>query len=57
VAPPLAADIHQRSDGMWAVGLDDETAAGPFESRTFALAVAEQVRLAKTRHDPRRCRP
>jgi hypothetical protein len=42
-APPLA-DIHQRDDGMWAVGIHDETAAGPFESRTFAEQVARRTR-------------
>jgi hypothetical protein len=51
-APPLVADIVQRADGFWSIGLHDD-AAGPFESRRFA----EQVRLARTRHDPVRCRP
>jgi hypothetical protein len=42
-APPLVADIHQRDDGMWSIGWHDD-AAGPFESRPFAMAVAEQLR-------------
>jgi hypothetical protein len=29
----------QRDDGMWSIGLHDD-AAGPFETRDFAAAVA-----------------
>jgi hypothetical protein len=32
--------IFERDDGRYQVGLDAETAAGPFETRTFAEAVA-----------------
>jgi hypothetical protein len=34
--------IVQRDDGMWSIGWHDD-AAGPFESRTFAEAVAARV--------------
>jgi hypothetical protein len=44
-SPPLAPDVYQRSDGLYQIGLDDETSAGPFESVLFAMAVAaDQVR-------------
>jgi hypothetical protein len=42
--------IVQRDDGLFQIGLDDETVAGPFESRAFAHAVA--ARLSRTRHLP-----
>jgi hypothetical protein len=32
-------EIYQRDDGLWSIGFDDN-AAGPFESREFALSVA-----------------
>ena len=35
--------------------LGDDHSPG-FESRPFALAVAEQIRLGQTRHDPELCR-
>jgi hypothetical protein len=40
--PPLVLlpDIYPRDDGMFRLGLDDETAAGPFWSRNHAAAVA-----------------
>jgi hypothetical protein len=40
VAPPV---IAQRDDGLYQVGLDDETARGPFPTRTFAQAVAHKA--------------
>jgi hypothetical protein len=33
------ADIQQRDDGLWSIGFGDD-AAGPFESREFAMSVA-----------------
>jgi hypothetical protein len=45
-SPPIVADIHQRDDRQFQIGLDAESALGPFESRNFA----EQVRLRRTRH-------
>jgi hypothetical protein len=40
VAPPMHPDIVQReSDGLWSIGWHEDP-AGPFESRTFAQAVA-----------------
>lgn len=47
-SPPL---VVERDDGKFQVGIDDETAAGPFDSR----AHAESVRLQQSRHDPRWC--
>jgi hypothetical protein len=44
-SPPL---IVERNDGKFQIGIDDETAAGPFETRNFA----EAVRLRHTRHLP-----
>ena len=45
-AEPL--DVVQRDDGMFAIGWHDD-AAGPFESRTLALAVAAgQARAGRT---------
>lgn len=45
-SPPNAADIVERDDGQWMIGIGDD-AAGPFPNRSFAVAVAEQrnVRL------------
>jgi hypothetical protein len=40
-SPPL---IVERDDGRFQIGLDDESAAGPFET--------EAVRLRNTRHLP-----
>jgi hypothetical protein len=34
--------IVERSDGLFQLGIDDETAAGPFASRAHAAAVAAQ---------------
>jgi hypothetical protein len=48
-APPL---VVERDDGQFQIGLDAESALGPFETRDFA----EAVRLRMTRHDPERCR-
>ena len=43
---PMAASpddaIVQRDDGLWSLGWHDD-AAGPFESRAFAEAVAAKV--------------
>jgi hypothetical protein len=39
-SPPV---IVQRDDGLFALGIADD-AAGPFESRQFALAVAAQAK-------------
>ena len=50
VAPLL---VIERDDGQFQIGLDAESALGPFETRHFA----EAVRLRQTRHDPVRCRP
>jgi len=36
---PQHHDIHQRDDGLWAIGLGDDS-LGPFESREFAQSVA-----------------
>jgi hypothetical protein len=41
-APPLIP-IVQREDGFYQIGLDDMTAAGPFETYTFASAVATRL--------------
>ena len=44
--PPIlvpSPDIYPRTDGMFQIGLDDETACGPFESLSFAAAVVAQV--------------
>jgi hypothetical protein len=46
-APVLAKSfplplIVERDDGRFQIGLDDAVAAGPFESRHFAEAVAAQ---------------
>jgi hypothetical protein len=40
-------DIYPRTDGMFQIGLD-ETACGPFESLSFAAAVAAQVQRRST---------
>jgi hypothetical protein len=49
-SPPLA-DVHQRDDGFWSIGFHDE-AAGPFESRRFAEAVALAVNNSTRRSAP-----
>ena len=36
------ADIHQRDDGLWEIGLG-ENSLGPFPNREFALSVAGHV--------------
>jgi hypothetical protein len=36
---PNLHEVYQRDDGLWSIGFDDD-AAGPFESREFALSVA-----------------
>lgn len=43
-----AGQIIQRDDGRFQIGLINEAAAGPFETREFALAVAvhETIRAA-----------
>ena len=44
--PPIlvpSPDIYPRTDRMLQIGLDDETACGPFGSLSFAAAVAAQV--------------
>jgi hypothetical protein len=34
-------EVYQRDDGLWSIGFDfDDNAAGPFESREFAMSVA-----------------
>ena len=38
-APNRHQEVYQRDDGLWSIGFDDN-AAGPFESREFALSVA-----------------
>jgi hypothetical protein len=35
-------EIYQRDDGLWAIGLGEDS-LGPFESREFALSVAGHV--------------
>jgi hypothetical protein len=37
--PIFAAEISQRDDGLWSIGLGDD-APGPFETREFAMSVA-----------------
>jgi hypothetical protein len=46
------ADVCQRDDGLFQIGIDDETAAGPFWSRDHA----EAVRLQRSRHLPQQVR-
>jgi len=44
--PPIlvpSPDIYPLTDGIFQIGLHDETACGPFESFSFAAAVAAQV--------------
>jgi len=36
---PQHHDIRQRDDGLWAIGLSEDS-PGPFESREFAMSVA-----------------
>jgi hypothetical protein len=50
-SPP---DLPIRDDGRYALTLADD--APSFESRRFAMAVAEQQRLRSTKHDPQWCR-
>jgi hypothetical protein len=40
-----APDIHVRDDGKHQIGLDDESALGPFESRSHADAVGRSRSL------------
>jgi hypothetical protein len=35
--------IVERNDGLFQIGLDDESSAGPFMSRQHAMAVAAKV--------------
>jgi hypothetical protein len=42
-SPPL---VIERDDGLFQLGLDDESSLAPFATRNFA----EQVRLHGTRH-------
>jgi hypothetical protein len=39
---PQHHDIHQRDDGLWEIGLG-ENSLGPFPNREFALSVAGHV--------------
>jgi hypothetical protein len=48
-SPPL---VVERDDGKFSLGVDDETAGGPFESRHHAQAVW----LKPTRHQHHWCR-
>jgi hypothetical protein len=52
----MNAQIVQRDDGLWSIGWHDD-AAGPFETRAFAEAVAHEVARAEwlrrnSRHSP-----
>jgi len=51
-------DVIERDDGKWSIGLGDD-AAGPFESRTFALEVANRDTgdPPDKRRRPRRANP
>jgi hypothetical protein len=40
--PPADLHIHQRDDGMYEFGFGED-AAGPFETRLFAEAIASQM--------------
>jgi hypothetical protein len=40
---PSRAEIIERCDGLFQIGLDDETSSGPFISRQHALAVAAKA--------------
>jgi hypothetical protein len=40
-------EVYQRDDGLWSIGFDDN-AAGPFESREFAMSVAGENSPAPT---------
>jgi hypothetical protein len=42
-APPLMPDIVERDDGRFQIGLDDESAPGPFETRSFAKSIRLRV--------------
>jgi hypothetical protein len=46
-APNRHQEVYQRDDGLWSIGFDDD-AAGPFESREFALSVAGESSPAPT---------
>jgi hypothetical protein len=39
-------EIYEPDDGKWSVGLWDEAAIGPFETRPFAEAVAGRNQTA-----------
>ena len=47
-----APEVVQRDDGMFQIGWHDE-AAGPFESRTFAQAVALGLSVSEQSNLPR----
>jgi hypothetical protein len=44
-------EICQRDDGLCSIGFGSD-APGPFESRTFAAAIATGEKPASIRHDP-----
>jgi hypothetical protein len=50
------ADIHQRDDGMFQLGIGDDS-PGPFESRAFAVDVWLRQRHREQNHHHRKGRP